>query len=138
MDFRRDVMPILAGKCTACHSEWDSPVRLTADQASASAPGVAAQPFNRSYESLLDGVQKGEGRHVHPGQARTSPLIWRLYGRNTSRPWDRTAGESQTVSRMPPDGSPALTDDERRTFVEWIDLGTTWDGPPTTQGPGGP
>jgi hypothetical protein len=31
---------------------------------------------------------------------------------------------------MPPDGSQPLTEDERRTFVEWIDMGALWDGIP--------
>ncbi len=125
VNFRKDVMPILAAKCVACHSEWDSPLRLTADASSAS--GQASLPaVSRSYQVLLDGVQNANGRHVHPGEARTSPLIWRLYGRNTSRPWDRVQGAGQGVGRMPPDGSPDLSGDERRTFVEWIDLGAPW------------
>jgi hypothetical protein len=121
VDFRRDVMPILAGKCVSCHREGDSPLRLTTDP---------APSFNRNYESLLEGAENGSGRYVHSGKARTSPLVWRLYGRNTSRPWDGMAASGQAVAQMPPDGSPALTDDERRTFVEWIDLGAQWAGIP--------
>ncbi len=31
---------------------------------------------------------------------------------------------------MPPDSSQALTEDEKRTFIEWIDMGALWDGIP--------
>jgi hypothetical protein len=127
VDFRRDVMPIVAAKCVQCHSEWDSPVRLTTDQAPALGEEGAPR-FNRSYESLLEGAQNRPGRYVHPGSARTSPLTWSLYGRNTSRPWDGIAAAGQAVAKMPPDTSPALTDEERRTVVEWIDLGAQWEG----------
>jgi hypothetical protein len=131
VDFRRDVMPILASRCVQCHSEWDCPVRLTADAAPASHQ-EGPQGFNRSYESLLEGAQTGRGRYVHPGRARTSPLVWSLYGRNTSRPWDGVEGAGQAVARMPPDMSPAMTDEERRTLTEWIDLGALWEGIPQT------
>jgi len=67
---------------------------------------------------------------VHPGRARTSPLIWRLYGRNTSRPWDETYVSGQTLPTCPPAGAEQLTDDEKLTLVEWIDLGALWDGIP--------
>jgi hypothetical protein len=61
-------------------------------------------------------------RQVTPGQARTSPLIWAVEGRNTSRPWDRVA-PGKPPRKMPPAGSAALTDAERRALIEWIDLG---------------
>jgi hypothetical protein len=86
--------------------------------------------FNRSYESLLaQGNQPGIGKYVHPGRARTSPLIWHIFGRNTSRPWDNTFSQ-QKVTQMKPDEYQALTKDEKRTFVEWIDMGALWDGIP--------
>ncbi len=127
VDFRRDVMPILAAKCADCHSEWDSPIRLTKDLSPVSHEGRAGR-FNLSYESLLQGAENGNGRYVHASGARTSPLVWTLYGRNTSRPWDGSARAGEAVSKMPPDGSPALTDEERQTLVEWVDLGALWDG----------
>jgi hypothetical protein len=133
VDFRRDVMPIVAAKCAPCHGEWDSPVRLT-EELSTVARTDRVSRFNRSYESLLEGAQEGQGRHVHSGRARASPLVWHLYGRNTSRPWDEAAG-GQAVAKMPPDTSPALTEQEKRTFVEWIDLGALWDGIPVPAGP---
>jgi hypothetical protein len=137
VDFRRDVMPIVTAKCADCHSEWDSPVRLTKDLSAVSGAGHAGR-FNLSYESLLEGAENGNGRYIHCGGARTSPLIWSLYGRNTSRPWDGIAGAGQAVEKMPPDGSEALTDEEKQTFVEWVDLGALWDGLPKPANPPAP
>jgi hydrazine synthase alpha subunit-like protein len=122
VDFRRDVMPIVAGRCAACHGDAGG---LTLTDG-----GEGAGSFNRTYESLLAaGDELGRGKYVHPGKARTSPLIWHLYGRNTSRLWDE-ADRAGTARVMPPDGAPALTADEKRTFVEWVDMGALWDGIP--------
>jgi len=59
---------------------------------------------------------------VTPGAARTSPLVWRIFGRNTSRLWDGVP-DPGAIRPMPPPGSPQLTPEERRTIIEWIDLG---------------
>ncbi|MHC4459832.1 MAG: HzsA-related protein [Planctomycetota bacterium] len=129
VDFRRDIMPIIAKKCVRCHGKDDSTPRLTHEPSLVTHPRGEAY-LNRSYEGLLaKGSQSGCGKYVHPGRARTSPLIWHIFGRNTSRPWDNTFSQ-QKVPRMPPDGSHALTEDEKRTFVEWIDMGALWDGIP--------
>ena len=129
VDFRRDMMPIIAQRCVTCHAKPDSPLCLTQDLSPAK--HLSNEPcFNRTYESLLaPGSQPGYGKYVHAGKARTSPLVWRIFGRNTSRPWD-TAFSQRDVPQMPPDQSPALTEDEKRTFVEWIDMGALWDGIP--------
>jgi len=129
VDFRRDVMPIIAQKCVRCHAKSDSPLHLTKDLSLVRSPAGEAY-FNHTYESLLAaGNQPGHGRYVHPGRARTSPLIWRIFGRDTSRPWD-DVHSTRRVSRMPPDSAETLTEDERRTFAEWIDMGALWDGIP--------
>lgn len=122
VDFRRDIMPIIAEKCARCHEQSNSSVRLTKE--------IGERPFNHSYTNLMTpGEKPGEGKYIHPGRARTSLLIWRLFGRNTSRPWDSTFSQ-QTVTRMPPEPHTVLSEDEKRTFVEWIDMGALWDGIP--------
>lgn len=131
VDFRRDVMPIIASRCSAadCHGGNRAvPLDLSAKRAGA---------FNRAYVSLLEGMREappaGEpvvGRYVDSGRARNSLLIWRLYGRRTSRPWDQPARRYIVPGLMPPPGSEPLTEDESKTFVEWIDLGAHWDGIP--------
>ena len=54
-------------------------------------------------------------------------MIWHLFGHNTSRPWDGDASSGR-VAKMPMEGKASLTDDERRTFIEWIDMGALFDG----------
>lgn len=95
VDFRRDVAPILAEKCSSrtCH-------------------GGAVQP---NFPAAV-------AHYVDPGRARTSRLVWAILGRNTARPWD-TVAPAALPSKMPPAGSPALTEMERRAIIEWIDLG---------------
>jgi hypothetical protein len=129
VDFRRDVMPIIAQRCARCHAEAEATPRLTPEVSPVTSTGGKGL-FNRSYESLVAaGNQAGYGKYVDPGRARTSPLIWHIFGRNTCRPWDETFGP-QRVRQMPPTGSSMLTEDEKRTFIEWIDMGALWDGIP--------
>jgi hypothetical protein len=97
VEFEKDVKPILVEKCGngACHG------------------GTAAPKMDDP---------KALAKYVHPGRARTSPLIWSLFGRSTARPWDRPAPAAK-IGKMPPEGSTPLTDLERRTLIEWVDLG---------------
>jgi hypothetical protein len=95
--FRRDLMPIVQAKCLPCHGPRGAKPRLDSD------PGA-----------LL--------AHVEPGRARTSPLAWHLFGRNTARPWDGAAARRRATPIRPGTAEP-LTEAERRAFVEWIDLG---------------
>jgi len=123
LDFRRHIMPIIKTKCTPCHGPKGKPPRLD---------GAGKGSFNRAYESLLaleKSSVKGEyrGKYVQPGQARRSPLVWHIYGRNTSRGWDG-ATMKKGVKPIPPGKTKPLTDAEKRTLVEWIDLGAMWNG----------
>jgi hypothetical protein len=130
VDFRRDVMPIVEAKCVSCHGSGKTP-RL--DGGSELVGHGSHAYFNRAYESLLAAPEPaGEhrpalGRYVHAGRARTSPLVWHLFGHDTSRPWDIRAKTSSKVKPMPPEGAATLTDDEKRTFIEWVDTGALWD-----------
>ncbi|MBN2269133.1 MAG: hypothetical protein JXN61_00875 [Sedimentisphaerales bacterium] len=126
VDFRRDIMPIVAGKCAGCHNRPGASLRL-APEASATTSGVNSLP-NGAYANLSAPADKpGRGKYVHPGQARTSPLIWNIFGRNTSRSWDGDASQSPLIRKMPPSQAAALTEGEKRAFVEWIDLGAAWE-----------
>ena len=130
VDFRRDVMPIVKAKCASCHGSA-GPLRLDGGLKLVDHDGHAF--FNRAYENLLAAhdvsgeIRSALGRYVHAGRARTSPLIWHLFGQDTSRPWDTPVQTRLEVRPMPPEGAPALNDDEKRTFVEWIDTGALWD-----------
>jgi len=132
VDFRRDVLPILATKCAsrACHGDGTTAPQLDA----ADGPrNIGEDGFNRAYLGLLAGVRSSDGEpaaagdYVHPGRARTSPLVWQIYGENTARPWDNVRIDA-TPPPMTPACSAPLTSDEKRTIAEWIDLGALWNG----------
>ncbi len=114
VEFRRDVAPVLAAKCSnrACHGGSIQPAFFTSDSA-------------RSYANLLH--PKRATHYVDPGRARTSRLVWAILGRNIARPWDHL-GPVAKVRQMPPQGSAPLTDLERRSIIEWIDLGAQFGG----------
>jgi len=105
--FDRDVRPIVERRCLSCHAESGARPRL--DGGSPDGP-------RGGYRHLLES-------HVVPGQARTSPLVWHLLGRDTARPWDAPP-TSVDATPMPRGGS--LTPEELRTFIEWIDFGASW------------
>ncbi|MBN2129451.1 MAG: hypothetical protein JW741_08135, partial [Sedimentisphaerales bacterium] len=92
-----DVAPLIRRSCAsgACH-------------------GGGAPPRLASFEDVRTHVR---------GPARTSPLVWSLYGRGTSYPWDAPAANGERIQRMPPDGAAPLSDEDRRTLIEWIDMG---------------
>ncbi len=140
VDFRRDVMPIIEPKCVGCHGPDGAKPRLDGGLELVVRENGKGN-FNQAYEGLLaadesSGPSAFSGRYVHPGRARTSPLVWHVFGRNTSRPWDGDAA-GQPVKKIPPGKAEPLTDDERRTIVEWVDMGAMWDGIPGTN-PAGP
>jgi hypothetical protein len=120
VDFRRDVLPIVRSSCSAstCHASG------------AHAPALgAAEDAEQVYRRLMTGVRPegGEGWtsgvYVHPGRARTSPLIRAIRGRDTARPWDEDAPR-----RSVPACGASLDDPDWRILAEWIDLGARWSG----------
>ena len=98
--FARDVMPILERRCFRCHGT----------EAPAWEPVLSAEPegvHNQAYAALLGLDLDGSGNAlVRPGSARTSPLVDLLIDHGS-------AG--------------AMTEEERRTVITWIDLGARWD-----------
>jgi hypothetical protein len=120
VDFSHDVKPVLQTRCVTCHKTGGAKPLLDMSQDPA---GTAAEGL---YRALLD-----RGKYVTVGRARTSPLIWHLFGRKTSRPWDPPA-TAASVKLMPPIGGNALSEAERRIFIEWIDTGAHWDARSTS------
>jgi hypothetical protein len=121
VDFLRDVMPVLETKCAlaGCHISGSNHPWLDSNRTNGTC-------FNVAYQSL---VSSSQSNYVNPGEARTSPLIWSLFGRRTSRPWDTTP-PSRPIQLMPPKGSEPLTSEELQTVIEWVDLGALWDSVP--------
>ena len=99
VDYRRDIQPVLERRCVRCHDGGSGAL------------------------DLRDGRFAAQREYVHAGEARTSPLIWRLYGRNTSRPWDADCQVPLRPGVCPPATADPLTADEKAALVEWIDLG---------------
>ncbi len=138
VDFRTAIVPILKNRCASvgCHGMPDAPIYLPlgADQ-------PALQDLQQAYASLRAAVDGGpgnasplpqRGKYVDAGRARTSPLIWRLFGADTSRPWDQHLDQAASAPRKvklmpPPDKGGPLSEEEIRVFVEWIDLGASWE-----------
>jgi hypothetical protein len=116
LDFRRDVLPLLARSCASCHS------------GSAPAGGLdlearSTERFDSAYEALL---APGEGslggrRFVDEAGASAfgSALIERVYGRELGAP---------RVLARPCFGEPPLSELERLTIARWIDLGAVYRG----------
>ena len=130
VDFRRDIQPILDAKCANCHNA-SNPPDLSGGLELVSVDGVAA--FSRAYNSLLE-VQRGKdtnigGKYVHPSSAINSLLVWRLYEEKLSQfaPRDSVFPVEGRVMH-----DKFLTQDERYSIVEWIDIGAQWDN---IQGP---
>jgi hypothetical protein len=120
--FRADVMPVLASKCAtpACHGGGAEPALNSKS---------GDQGWSAVYRRLISpvGASKDSVALVDPGSARTSRLIWAILARNTSQPWDHATRFNSTVKRMPPDEANPLSEDEKRIFIEWIDLGAQLD-----------
>lgn len=132
--FRETVAPILQRHCAAadCHGAGENPLRLPLGDGQAS-----DQDLEQAYAALLGPVKSLEaarrvlpGAYVDAGQARTSPLMWQLIGRDTSLPSDpETAGRKagRKVRPMPPPGKgEPLTPEELRTVIQWIDMGAPY------------
>ncbi|MFZ0430882.1 MAG: hypothetical protein WAO20_22400 [Acidobacteriota bacterium] len=122
VDFDRDVLPVVARGCGAVSCHDGTPGRLSLQPPAA---GAQASEYGRSvYDALAEGLGRGDdpmrGRWIHPGEARTSPLIWHVTGQRTSRPWDPVPAHPE---RIPVGGKALLTPDQIRVLIEWIDLG---------------
>lgn len=133
IDFRRDLMPIVGRKCLPCHAQGGSVPDLTSGKPVPA--DVTDAAFARTvYEVLLEPAVAGpdsdvRGKYVDPGRARTSPLVWHLIGKNTSRPWDGEVMGGK-CKPIPSDAKQTPAVEETRLFVEWIDIGAAWSAAP--------
>jgi hypothetical protein len=127
VSFKEQVLPVLGARCATADCHGDTASVLPMPSAGTDAEAGALW---RLYVVLLE--REGErGKYVDPGRARTSPLIWNLFGQELSRPWDSPLTSAQArgwrVNRMPPVQGTPLTAAERRVWVEWVDLGAQWE-----------
>ncbi len=121
--------------CIGCHEDGEStPENVLADALSHPAVQLTLPPERRrtvTYARDVAPILKTKCERCHPlkpaalvrpGAARLSPLVWSIYGRDTARPWDRVPAPGP-IHPMPPPQAPQLTGEEKRTIIEWIDLG---------------
>jgi len=137
VDFRRDIMPIIAKKCgtSRCHDaktqagglDLRPGFELAFHRKGCRGRKLNVALFNHAYESLLQSPKYRIGKLVIPSAARHSPLIWRLYGKKLGQ-GDARVPYKGKLTLMPP-GKP-LTDAEKKLFVEWVDIGAQWDNIP--------
>ena len=122
VDFQRDVVPIVASGCGAasCHGGDSNSLDLRPPAAGPQDPDYVRRVYALLTEGPSSGIRSGTGPWLHPGEARTSPLIWHVTGRRTSRPWDPVPVHPV---RIPIGGTPLLGPNQIRALVEWIDLG---------------
>jgi hypothetical protein len=136
--FTTTIVPILKIRCATadCHGGPNSPfqIPLNADR-------PTEQDLRYAYSTLLSpregaGTHPGPtpqpGKYVDAGRARTSLLVWQLFGTDTSRPWDRASADPPAAGRkvklMPPSGKGGpLNEEEVRALTEWIDLGAPYE-----------
>jgi len=104
-DFKRAVLPIVQSKCRSCHlgSRAAGGLDLSEDPAGS---------FDRAFTALRSGAGR---EHVKPGSARNSLLI-EMFVLN---------GPGTGVKDKHP--AVALTAQEKKALVEWIDLGARWE-----------
>ena len=144
VEYHRDIKPIFARSCVACHStKLEKPAGgLVLDDERR----LKDQQGPATYHALLNGTDANKQRYIWPSQSRTSVLTWKLFGRRTDGFPEKMVTGSEgdhggLLARggqpyapfkggiMPPpdavkEGKVApLSDEDRRTILRWIDLG---------------
>lgn len=99
LSFNRDIRPILADKCFACHG-----------------PDGAARKAELRLDRREEAVEPRRGRTpIVPGDPSASELVRRLY----------SADPDEVMP--PPESKLALTDGERETLRRWIEEGAVYE-----------
>lgn len=131
VEFKRDIEPILQNKCVSCHTKNGSASALVLDGSSNKDPYLTlinsgnfeGKPYKKPQAS----------RYIRVPQARQSLLTWvvwgkRLDGRNNSA---RSNDIDYTDAMHQAHVDLNITDDEKRKFSRWIDLGSPINFPET-------
>jgi hypothetical protein len=130
--FRDDIMPIVKKTCatTDCHIPPypTAAMNLTPDHLSGRKNSPLADRFGPAYANLLARFENKPmsigGRRVHPGDARSSPLLWMLYGRALAKQYAAAPFGRPMVEAHP---GPMLPAAQLELFRTWVDLGAPYD-----------
>ena len=130
VSFHENLLPVIEKNCStaACHGEGSNHVVYLP------AANNNIEKSRQLYETLTaasPGSAAEGGGYVHPGVARTSPLIWHIMGKNTAKKWDPASAKSYNNTNH---GPVSLTPEEQRMFIEWVDLGAHWKLPSRQDG----
>src|SRR5439155_26546417 len=134
--------------CVACHTAKGAPGAsatggLILDDNDTRTKGEGTPG---TYRTLVHPASAKAARYVWPSQSRNSPLAWKLFGRRTDGFPEKVipGAERDHASHLARGGDPyrpfkgsimpppeavkagkvaALTDEDRRTILRWIDLG---------------
>lgn len=146
VDFKHEITSLIEGRCIQCHSREHPRLSLSSLEVPESDGSDRSDKshipfFSEAYKRLLSSTRIGGSplpQYVKPGSSRESPLVWHLFGRrmdgaeNRSEASEAPAGRSgRPPAQMPP--LAPLSDAERKTFIEWIDLGAQWDNRPSPE-----
>ncbi|MBL6991957.1 MAG: hypothetical protein ISR65_19395 [Bacteriovoracaceae bacterium] len=140
VDFEKDIQPILNKRCVFCHEgeNASSGLDLTAKK---------THYYNTAYENLMQLEHKNsrwfaKKKYVSERNALAieSYLIAKLYGKNLKSKkmlkGDTPHPSRGLLEKLKIDGD-TLSDDEKFSFVRWIDLGATYKGPSSINKSGG-
>jgi len=128
VEFNRDVLPILNGRCVTCHTDGETNGGLVLNGVEPNdAWGVLTNKMNERTGSLYTLPQRS--KYIRIPQARESLLVWVAWGERL----DGRTNADRTNDIDYPNGHPSLslTDLEKRTIARWVDLGSPIDFPQT-------
>lgn len=116
VEFRRDIYPILQGKCLTCHNSSKNKLDL-----SGSSDEVYQQLSKSDDANGKKYVLPQISRYIRSPQARQSLLVWVAYNQRL----DGRRNHSRIDDVDYPIDHPVtyLTDSEKRKLARWIDLG---------------
>ncbi len=125
-------MPIVRRTCAATDClvppSPTAGMNLTPDHLSGTEGEFLEELFGPAYANLLARQENKPmavgGRRVHPGDARSSPLIWMLYGRALAAQYAPAPFERPMLEAHP---GPMLPDAQLELFRTWVDLGAPYD-----------
>jgi len=132
VSFRQQVFPMLNRTCGVvdCHRPPDptAGLNLSNDEQIAADASPSVKRFGPAYSHLM-AAQPGKpasvgGRLVHPGDARESPLLWMLYGRQLGRGYSAAPFDRQITGPHLEEGIP---DETLSLLREWIETGAAYD-----------